>query len=72
MKLTPIQLTTLDNHLGEYNSDLTFEEILETMGEENGAAIWEPFEYWDTDFLAEHMRGIVASYEQYSKIHSED
>lgn len=65
--MRPIELAVLDQHLGEYDPSLTFEEILETMGEENGAAIWEPFEYWNTDDLAEHMRGIVFCFDEYQR-----
>ncbi len=58
-----IELAVLDNHMSEYDNDLTFEEVMDKISEcDENTSVWYIFEDWDADFLIDHMRGIVSTF----------
>lgn len=76
--MRPIEEAVLENHLTDYPGDWTFEQICdwlwdaedkhwEEVGDEVG--VWEYFEDWNKQFLVEHMKGIISSYDRYNKQH---
>lgn len=59
--LTKKQAHILGNHLAEYNSDETWNQICThiTEDDDENTTIWEPFEYWDRKELIKHMASLL-------------
>ena len=62
-----IELAVLGNHLTEFDSTITFDQVLDRMidGDED-IVVWMYFEDWDAEFLAEHMSNIVESFDYHT------
>jgi hypothetical protein len=53
---TQLEAFILSNYLSDYPENCNFNEVLTLLEDDSDdITVWEPFEYWDKEVLADHI-----------------
>ena len=65
-KMTPIEQAVVGQHFTDV-PDITFRELLDALVNNElpeDCSVWEPFEFWDENFLADHLRNLATAIQE--------